>query len=110
MGSSLVNRAIAMRPNWPQLSGVAMQILYRMCLTALDHDGAEMPACHYFAGWRPLAMMLGYKDSGDDESMHPAAHRAVARGIRELTDCGVIGRAPPEIQAGYKHRVYVIRI
>lgn len=115
MGNSLVNRAIGMRPNYAHVSASAWLVLIRMSATALDREQAatddrvSTPARCYFAGWRPLALMLGRKVDSD-EPLDAAAHKAVMRAVRELTDCGVIGRAPPEFQEGFRHRVYLIRL
>lgn len=115
MGNALVNRAIALRPNYAHVSVSAFVVLLAMSRTALDRDqahddGPTVPARHYYAGWRLLALMLGHKDPGDEKPLPPAAKQAVARAVRELTDCGLIGRAAPEIDAAFRHRVYVIRI
>jgi len=98
MGYQLVRDAIAHRPTW-HISDRAYAVLLRMAFSALDpeHASEDHPARHYFGGWWPLAMTLGYLpgDEWDDDLLRdqplpPAAHRAVARALNELTDAQLI--------------------
>lgn len=111
MGNALVRRAIALRPIYPHVTSSAYLVLVRMCLTAYDRDEAEdRHARQYYGGWRPLAMVLGYKDPGDEEQLPADAHKAVMRAVRELTETGLIGRAGTQWSGGIRRRVYDIRV
>lgn len=65
------------------LSGNAYKVLITMSLTALDKPKDGRPASLYFAGWGPLKNALGYSDT---DGVKSAAHTAVKRAVRELTD------------------------
>jgi len=118
MGSRLLLTVIARRPDYADVSNTAFLVLLRMAGTALDHngptrpDGPATPARHYFGGWKPLAPYAGprHKDPGPDRDLTPAAKQAVARAVRELTTCGLICPADPEIQSWFGHRCYEIRV
>jgi len=101
MGYQLVRDAIAKRPTW-RISDRAYAVLLRMAFSALDpeHASEDHPARHYFGGWWPLAMTLGYlpdRDEWDaevlrDQPLSPAAERAISRALRELTAAQLIKR------------------
>ena len=106
MGWQLIRDGMAQRPNW-NISHAAALILYRMAAAAHDKDTSEYSARYYFGGWKPLAAALGYQVD-DDGPLPAAAHRAVARAIRELTDQGLIKPADSNDRAGRHHRTYIL--
>jgi hypothetical protein len=111
MGFSLVNAALGIRPTRSKISVPAYLVLLHMCATAMDRDRPDgTPGRLYFAGWKPLAITLGYPAPMDDGPLEPAAHQAVARAVRELREAGLIGYADPWTQRGFNARVYVIRL
>ena len=106
MGWQLIRDAIAQRPVW-NISDRAAHVLYRMAVTAQDKDTKEYAERHYFGGWKPLAMALGYQLE-DDGPLPADAHRAVARALRELIDRGLIKPGEDNIKAGRRHRTYLL--
>lgn len=79
MGSRLVARALLPLAEL-HLSPRARLVLVRMCVSAKDAD--QPPT--YYGGWPHLAEALGFT------SYDRAAHSAVTRAVRELSDSGVI--------------------
>lgn len=77
--------ARAVSEGWPDLPGNAFKVLLRMALVALDQpDKRGRPAELYYGGWEPLADALGHT------SLTPAAHTAVRKALKTLTDAGVV--------------------
>lgn len=67
------------------LSPAAISTLYVMAHVAIDKPTKRDPARVYFAGWEYLARTAFGRSEYDG-----AAHRAVARAVRELLDAGLI--------------------
>jgi hypothetical protein len=107
MGYQLLRDAIALRPTWTLTDRAYITLLY-MALTALDQPTKTREARHYYAGWTPLAMQLGYETPSPDQPLGPAAKSAVARAISELTETGLIKPAGNHIRYGKRARVYLL--
>jgi hypothetical protein len=71
-------------------------VLERMALTALDKQTGARPACLYFAGHGPLALVLGrdWPADGDTSASatatRAASSQAVGRALRALKNHGLI--------------------
>jgi len=77
----------------------ALAVLFVMASVARDSATRKVDAGVYYAGWELLARVLGFK------VYNPAAERAVARAIRELTDAGLVvreGRPGPRQRQVYR--------
>jgi hypothetical protein len=111
MGYTLVTEALGIRATHPKITVHAYLVLVYMCSTAMDRERPDgTPGRLYFAGWKPLAVVLGYPRAMDDGPLERPAERAVARAIRELRQAGLIGLAEPYTQRRFNARVYVIRL
>ena len=85
MGTQLLRIVEAHTKLLGTLSPNARTALYVMALNAHDHGTTDAPPRTYFRGWDHLAAAALGREEYDS-----AAHRAVARVIRELTDAGLI--------------------
>jgi hypothetical protein len=71
------------------ISGRAFKVLAYMASTALDRPNDKgQPVRLYFAGWEPLARVIGQDPDGNPR----AAYEQVRRTLRELERAGVIER------------------
>ena len=83
MGSQTIPAAVQ-ACNDAGVSQRARLIAFYMAWQCLDHDTPKTPARIYFGGWDALAHILGLPMGSS------VGERAVARGIKELTDAGLI--------------------
>lgn len=92
MGAQLVSAIVI---SHPRLSDRAFRVAVRMALSALDRPNERgQPAGLYFAGWEPLALVLGYElpPATDPETRKKRrnASENVRRAVRELILAGLV--------------------
>lgn len=83
MGAEVAKAAVVYARH---LSGAPFRVLVAMALSTLDKPKDGKPASLYFAGWEPLALVLGY----DDCDRHSPGEQAVKRAISTLRKEGHI--------------------
>lgn len=86
MGGRIVTHIVhlALMGHLDNHSDKGRMVLLVMASIGRDKPGKNVEAGIYFGGWELLARSMGYKE------YTPAAHRAVARCIAELTEAGLI--------------------
>jgi hypothetical protein len=73
---------------WPRADLTHPARVVLAAMANLAHDGDKQPT--YFAGWKPLALALGYRDP---EPSSPA-QRAVTRALSCLVAAGIVSADP----------------